>query len=256
VRYYAYGGGIYIDGHSGPSFTIQDNAIVSANSAKSNIKKAFGGGICMLNMDTAQYNDGAKFVKKGGMIYGNDSTDKANDNIADVGDALYMDNGPQWRNSSAGQDINSDSYGFWLDEEISLAISSKATEISANAYENTNSTTIIIPKNIKKIDEKAFYDGSLNDVTIGTGVKSIGKEAFANNQLTSIVIPPNVKTIGEDAFSGNNLTKIEIGSNVNMPDDAFTNEHWEFGEYNSGGKRGGVYTRAADSNDWVYQGPN
>ena len=62
---------------------------------------------------------------------------------------------------------------------------------------------IVIPDNIEKINEGAFWDcRNLESVTIGKNVKSIGKYAFQNTKLTTITIPSNVQKIDFNAFLG------------------------------------------------------
>jgi hypothetical protein len=63
-------------------------------------------------------------------------------------------------------------------------------------------TKIVIPDNIKRIDNRAFYNcESLKEITIPNSVTSIGDEAFSwCISLTSITIPNSVKIIGNEAF--------------------------------------------------------
>ena len=94
---------------------------------------------------------------------------------------------------------------------------------NCNAIIETNSDTLIvscsnsiIPDNIKNIGDYAFYSSDRTDITIPKGVKEIGAKAFFDcTNLTSIKIPNNVTRIGSSAFSFcSNLTSIEIPSSV------------------------------------------
>jgi len=56
--------------------------------------------------------------KTGGTIYGNDAEDGlGNIAIGGRGHAVYTSYPNSWRNATAGPAMNTDSYGFWLNEE-------------------------------------------------------------------------------------------------------------------------------------------
>ena len=74
-----------------------------------------------------------------------------------------------------------------------------------------------IPKNVKKIDECAFYEcASLTSITIPNSVTEIGDDAFSYcSSLTSIEIPDSVTEIGGNEFSYcSSLTSIKIPDSV------------------------------------------
>jgi len=81
---------------------MQNNASVSGNTAT-----VYGGGV---------YNDGT-FIKSGGTIYGDDAEQNLkNTVISRLGQVVYNTDNGAWRNASAGPTMNSDSYGFWLND--------------------------------------------------------------------------------------------------------------------------------------------
>jgi hypothetical protein len=97
----AYGGGVYVSGSYG-TFTMESGTI-SGNTATFS-----GGGV---------YNSGRTFTKTGGTIYGGDAEQNLkNTVISRLGHAMYEEKNIAWRNSTAGQTMNSNSYGFWLND--------------------------------------------------------------------------------------------------------------------------------------------
>jgi len=94
------GGGLYI-GNGG--IELQDNALISGNTAIGN-----GGGI---------YFIGKSLAKTGGVIYGDDADQNLkNIVIGGRGYAVYEAKNGGWRNATAGLTMNTNSYGFWLNE--------------------------------------------------------------------------------------------------------------------------------------------
>ena len=114
------GGGVYIsrdrngdaiinDFSSGGLFIMQDNASIFGNTASAN-----GGGI---------YFNGKSFTKTGGIIYGDEAEQNfKNTAVGGRGNAVYDTNNGGWRNATAGLTMNSDSYGFWLNEGEAIAV--------------------------------------------------------------------------------------------------------------------------------------
>ena len=82
---------------------------------------------------------------------------------------------------------------------------------------NESITEVVIPENIKRIDDSAFENcGSLTSITIPNSVTSIGSYAFMRCvNLTSVTIPDSVTSIGIGAFSGcSSLTSVTIPNSV------------------------------------------
>jgi len=81
---------------------MQNDVSVSGNTAA-----AHGGGV---------YNS-YTFTKSGGITYGDDvEQNQKNTAISRLGHAMYNEQNNAWRNATAGQTMNSDSYGFWLND--------------------------------------------------------------------------------------------------------------------------------------------
>ena len=84
-------------------FTISDSAVISGNSANIN-----GGGV---------YINGIIFNKTGGTLHGYDSPTNLL-NRSRNGIAIFDETGGRLRNISAGSNMNSNTYGFWLSDEL------------------------------------------------------------------------------------------------------------------------------------------
>ena len=81
----------------------------------------------------------------------------------------------------------------------------KCTSIAEKAfYQHENLTSIIIPKEVKKIGSSAFfYCGDLVSLTISEGLENIGDFAFSGcSCLSSLTIPSSLKYLGMQSFSG------------------------------------------------------
>lgn len=76
------------------------------------------------------------------------------------------------------------------------------TKIGAQAFKNSEITSVEIPDGVTEIGNSAFYGCvKLESVIIPDSVTSIGSSAFAySNGLTSVVIGKNVESIGDFAF--------------------------------------------------------
>jgi hypothetical protein len=93
------GGGVWVGYNA--TFTMQSGTSISGNSA------TYGGGV---------YVSGG-FKKTGGSIYGEDAEQNLkNTAISMFGHVVYNRENGNWRNSSAGPTMNTDSYGFWLND--------------------------------------------------------------------------------------------------------------------------------------------
>lgn len=120
-----------------------------------------------------------------------------------------------------------------------LVISPKTTVIAAQAFKETEITSITLPDNFKNIGKEAFsYCYDLTEINIPNGVTLIGESAFyccisllsidipgsvtkierfafqSCSGMTSLTIHEGVAEIGENAFSRTHITSIEIPKSV------------------------------------------
>lgn len=98
------------------------------------------------------------------------------------------------------------------------------TSVDANAYSDSDYTSIIIPDTVKSIGDYAFANNNNLFVNIPISVESIGNYAFSGcNRLRFITIPNSVKSIGERAFENcTYLTSVTIPSSAHVADNAFS----------------------------------
>lgn len=78
--------------------------------------------------------------------------------------------------------------------------------------------TVILPRGLKEIGEKAFYGSGLTKLVAYDNLTKIGENAFGNNlKLSDLNLPRNLRYIGENAFKGClSLAKVVIPSNVSV----------------------------------------
>lgn len=81
--------------------------------------------------------------------------------------------------------------------------------IALCSFMNTPLAELVLPDNLKKLDEKAFgYCTQLKTVILGSNLEEIGVDAFFNcSKLTTIDIPDSVQIIRKRAF--NNCTNLK-----------------------------------------------
>ena len=104
-------------------------------------------------------------------------------------------------------------------EEINALLkgSSKLTVELGSEICQQSARTLVIPKNIKEIDDGALiWCKSLKSVVVSGNVKKIGKEAFSSCMaLEDVVLKPGIQEIGENAFANcHNLNAISIPKSV------------------------------------------
>lgn len=101
---------------------------------------------------------------------------------------------------------------FDLSGISSITIGKGLTEIPKEAFIETKLSEVVIPGNVKKIGNGAFYlCSSLTKLTLENGVNEIGMSSFgAGPKLTSLDMPDSLTKIGDSAFSGNKITTLSI----------------------------------------------
>jgi len=104
------GGGVSLGSGNPISFSME-SGIISGNTAGDR-----GGGVF-----------GGNFTKTGGTIYGNDANPSNLGNRATSNRGHAIIAGGNWRNATAGQGMNSGSYGFWLNEDNEEVVSPPST---------------------------------------------------------------------------------------------------------------------------------
>ena len=91
-----------------------------------------------------------------------------------------------------------------------LIIPDDVFEIPAFAFNNLNCKKVIIGKNVRNIDIKAFYQSSLEDLDLGDNTESIWQEAFAScENLKTIRLSPTLSVVAYGSFYGaDNISKV------------------------------------------------
>ena len=134
-----------------------------------------------------------------------------------------------------------------MDEERVLRVPEGTIEIPAEAYAESDFTTVILPEEVRRIGEAAFLgcmsllrvhlpkslheiaDGAftscsaLREITFPEGLRRIGEMAFFESGLRAVSVPASVNEIGEMAFWGcEDLRFVEVlGKETLLYKDAF-----------------------------------
>jgi len=137
----SYGGGVYTRNLVMKGGTITGNTVSATGSSGNSIVIAVGGGVNgiltmeggIISGNTVSASNsvssgnvrvqgggmGGTLTKTGGTIYGNDAADGLKNTVpvGGQGHAVYCSYPENWRNATAGPAMNTDVYGFWLNEE-------------------------------------------------------------------------------------------------------------------------------------------
>lgn len=100
----------------------------------------------------------------------------------------------------------------------------EVTDIPASAFENTVLRFVELPKTLKTIGNRAFYDRYLTGkLILPEGLESMGEYAFYNNLITEVTIPNSVTSMRNYLFYNNKqLAKVTLGDGcVNIPNYCF-----------------------------------
>jgi len=218
------GGGVCIIGyeHGGRSFTMQGSASVSGNTAGGS-----GGGVYIadgeygndsrnagifimqgntsISGNTSIYRGGGvyfnngTFTKTGGSIYGDDADQNLkNTVISRLGHAVYNAKDDAWRNVSASPTMNSDSYGFWLNDGDVITFPSGFV---GNWKRSNFNNTLYIGKNTIE-SSSSTYLWILQ--TISGNTYTFKRSVAANTMTITIRLNSNNLLISGDSGNGEN----------------------------------------------------
>ena len=180
------GGGVYVnsDYDWGYGTFIMEGGIISGNTAT-----YYGGGV---------YVTGT-YIKTGGTIHGDDADQKLkNTVITKLGHAVYDANKKNWRNATAGLTMNTDSYGFWLnDGDVVMFPSGFAGRWRRSNFNNTLTLT-----------ENAVKSSSRDFVwilqKISGNAYTLKRADAANTMTLTIRLDGNNLVISGDSGNGEN----------------------------------------------------
>lgn len=119
------------------------------------------------------------------------------------------------------------------------------SSIGENAFKYKYVNSLIIPDNVKRIEDNAFFSATVNEVTylsknieyIGEGafydcnfyglvlmpaeLVEIGDHAFFEAKIDKLVLNEKLRIIGNKAFAGNDIVDIYIPATLEVWDNAF-----------------------------------
>lgn len=103
--------------------------------------------------------------------------------------------------------------------KTSVPILKYMTEIPTEfLYDANNVKSLVIPGNIKKIQEEAFRGSDLVQVDMEPGVQQLGRAVFENcKNLEAVNLSDTIETIPSHAFSGcTNLKKLFLPDSIKL----------------------------------------
>lgn len=132
-------------------------------------------------------------------------------------------------NAAAPLHANAD--GFTIDADgvlvsytgtaTDVRIPEGVTEISTNAFTDTQLTSLWIPASVRAIDDNAFSGQPLTQVTFQdddahpSQLETLGERVFAYTPLEHVTLPRSLKTAGLETFSDmGKLRSVHVGPNV------------------------------------------
>ena len=134
----------------------------------------------------------------------------------DIYYVLYSNGTLLFRGTGATYDYDIGRSPFYKNESIKkLVISDGITTIGSNLFEQCkNMTSASFPITLKEIKERAFFmfnDGGLTSLIIPKSVITIGEKAFACEALDSVTLPATIKKLGDNLFlDASHLTSARI----------------------------------------------
>ena len=150
--------------------------------------------------------------------------------VVSVPAAFAADAGAAGRvNAAAPLHANAD--GFTIDADgvlvsytgtaTDVRIPEGVTEISTNAFTDTQLTSLWIPASVRAIDDNAFSGQPLTQVTFQdddahpSQLETLGERVFAYTPLEHVTLPRSLKTAGLETFSDmGKLRSVHVGPNV------------------------------------------
>ena len=136
------------------------------------------------------------------------------ENISDINFAyykLYLPPSLQIENNTKIRDGEFNSKNLEL-----VNIPNSVIDIGQYAFAHNFLRIVVIPRSVKIINFRAFYDCKLETILFesDSNITKISQEAFIDNKLRRITIPKSVKSIEEGAFKNN---KLELLTKDDMP---------------------------------------
>lgn len=111
------------------------------------------------------------------------------------------------------EDEDENAVRYWGGDGETFVIPEGVETIWEKAFPGRGESTVVFPKNLRKIEQDAFRGWSaLSSIDLPESLEELGSRAFSNcARLTTVVIPKNVAKIGAQPFRGCPLvTSIEV----------------------------------------------
>ena len=132
----------------------------------------------------------------------------------DLSQAIYMEEIEPYSFYGLGYDSD----GVLQESKaFSLRLPENLKSIGKEAFMGANvAGTLLIPKNVERIDDSAFQQGLITTLEFESGgkLKTIGGAAFAENKISSLILSNNIETVEDYAFSLNKLSSVTLPNSL------------------------------------------
>lgn len=100
--------------------------------------------------------------------------------------------------------------GFGSNKISELLFPASLDTIGVWAFSNNSIKEVILSKNVKVIEESAFFRNMIERIEWSELLVQIGAKAFQQNDLLEVILPKKVQVLGAQAFCDNKIAKLQL----------------------------------------------
>lgn len=143
------------------------------------------------------------------------------DSVKDIGTNAFMQN-PSLKRIVLPKDlVKISEFAFFQCglENVDFSKANNLTVIDNNAFARNKLTSVVFPKSLRTIGNKAFTTGSrdmpkIASVVFNEGLETIGENCFMYQGITKLILPNTVKDVKSNAFSENEIDDITFSNQL------------------------------------------
>jgi len=98
----------------------------------------------------------------------------------------------------------------------SITIDPHTTAIGRAAFYNCNVTCLVIPSNVKTLENQALNEFTAGEIVIEEGLETIQDEAFRFTYASKISLPNSVKSLGSNVFTYSHIDEVVFHSGLQV----------------------------------------
>ena len=116
---------------------------------------------------------------------------------------------------------------YTLKSKTELTIDPATTTINHYGIRGLNLDTLIIPGNVKTLEDKCLYETTANKLVIEDGLTTIKSNAFYGFNAENVEIPGTVTTLEEQAFYVSKIKRLTLSEGITtIPEQAFSSSRY------------------------------